>query len=354
MKWLFLAAAFFLQGCQIGYIVKNGYGQFSLMNQKVPIKDVLENPETPEETKKKLTLSQEASEFSEKELHLDKTENYTSYIALTGEYPVYAVHAAPKWKLEHHLWYFPIVGDIPYKGYFTEQEAKDYEAELKKENLDTYVRGVSAYSTLGWFKDPIFSSMVKYRDHDLVNTIIHETVHATLYIKSSADFNERMAVFLGNKGTEVFYYKKEGAKSKTVDLIRMEIEDDKAFSHFIGAELTALEEWYKNEPPQNEEARQVRLKEVNKNFKTKLLPLLKTDSYKKFEAAELNNARLMMYKTYMQDLSDFEQLYKLVGENFSEFLKCCKKLKSHDNPEEGLKDTLISLEAHKKSNCSDM
>lgn len=356
MKWLFILASTTLTGCQLGYLMKNGYGQFQLMRDRVPVEAVLNDPSTPEETKRKLKLSQQASEFAESELKLKKTENYSSYIKLDRPYPVYAVHAAPKWELKHHLWYFPIVGDIPYKGYFDEESAKKEQESLKKENLDTLLRGVSAYSTLGWFKDPIFSSMTRYRDHDLVNTIIHETVHATLYIKSSADFNERMAVFMGNKGTEIFYLKNEGPDSKTAALIVLENEDDKLFSEFIGQELTALEEWYKNLPKenQNEESRQQRFKQILANYKTKLAPRLKTDSYKKFGESDLNNARLMLYKTYMQDLSDFESLYEQVGKNFSEFLKCCEKLKSHDKPEEGLKEIIATLKAQSQNHCNDL
>src|SRR4051812_7501951 len=103
MKWLLMAATFIFFSCQIGYMIKSGYNQMSLMSQRTPIKDVLENPSIPEERKKKLKLSLEAQEFAEKDLKLATTENYSTYVELDRPYVTYVVNAAPKWKLEHHL-----------------------------------------------------------------------------------------------------------------------------------------------------------------------------------------------------------------------------------------------------------
>ncbi len=353
MKWLCSLATTFLFSCQLGYLAKTGYHQVKLMSQRTPIEEILNNPAVPEETKTKLRLAQEASEFSEKELHLSKTDNYSSYVELDRTFPVYAVHAAEKWRLEHHHWYFPIVGNVPYLGFFNEDDAKDEASELAKKNFDVFTRGVSAYSTLGWFSDPIWSSMLRYKEHDLVNTIIHETVHATLYIKSSADFNERMAVFLGNRGAELFYLKKEGPKSKTLALIKKEVEDDKIFSEFIGQEISKLEQWYKDRPENfsDENLRKKRLKEIQDTFRKTVQPRMKAASYSNFTEIELNNARLLLYKTYLQDLSDFEALYGLVNQDFREFLICCEKLKSHPTPEDGLKDLIKDLQTKNRRNC---
>ena len=272
---------------------------------------------------------------------------------LDQPYVTYVVSASPKWKLEHHLWSFPLVGEVPYKGFYKESDAQEAEKELKDKNLDTYLRGVSAYSTLGWFNDPILSSMTRYQNHHLVNTIIHETVHATLYIKSSADFNERMAVFLGNKGTEIFYQRKEGASSTTLKQIQNENEDDKNFSQFISTEIKNLNDWYRQHSGDNssEEERKKHFSNIQENFKNNVLPIMKTANYKNFPKTELNNARLLLFKTYMQDLSDFQKLYDLTDANFKEFLKCCEKLKKESAPEIGLKKIIESLSSTKAKSC---
>lgn len=334
-----LLLAFANTGCQMGYLVKSAYNQMSLLHQRVPIEEALKDPTLPEADKKKLLLAQKAREFAENSLHLKATKNYTSFVKLDRPYVTYVVSAAARWELKHHLFAYPFVGKMPYKGYFNEQDAKELEKELQQENLDTYMRGVSAYSTLGWFKDPLLSSMLRYKDFDLVNTIIHETVHATLYIKHEADFNERMAVFLGNKGMELFYLQQEGAESPTLATIKKENADDKIFSEFITAQLKELEQWYKALPEaeHDEAKRKERLKNIQAVFKEKIAPQMKTESYSKFADTELNNARLLVYKTYMQDLSDFERLYQSVGQDFGKFLEKCKSLENEKDPTKALK-----------------
>ncbi|MBO9667400.1 MAG: aminopeptidase [Bdellovibrio sp.] len=313
-----------------------------LLNSRVPIDEALKDPKLTAEEKKKLELAQKAREFAEKDLHLKPTENYTSYVKLDRPYVTYVVSAAYKWELKHYQWSYPFVGTMPYKGYFNEADAKEEEKELQKENLDTYMRGVSAYSTLGWFKDPLLSSMMRYKDYDLVNTIIHETVHATLYIKHAADFNERLAMFLGNKGAEQYYLKTEGENSPTLAQIKKDNEDDKIFSEFISAELKDLSAWYKNLPVNEraEEKRKDRIKEIQEKFKTTVLPKMHTKNYDKFTSAQLNNARLLVYKTYMQDLNDFETLYQQSNKDFSIFIEKCKALETAENPEQKLKDLI--------------
>ncbi len=329
-----------LSGCQMSYYVSSAYNQFQILNSRVPVEEALQDPNLSDDEKRKLRLSQKVRDFAESELHLRKTKNYTSYVKLNRPYVTYVVSAAPKWELKHHHWTYPFVGKMPYKGFFEEQLALDEEKTLKEKDLDTYMRGVSAYSTLGWFRDPVLSSMFRYPDYDLVNTLIHETVHATIFIRNSADFNERLATFLGNKGMLQFYRQQEGESSANLKQALNEIEDDKLFSHFISREISDLEEWYKNQTDHKEENRSARIKEIQQRFIKEIEPRLKTQSYVRFKTMELNNARLMLYKTYMEDLSDFEALYVQTGQDFKSFLKVCQQLESHPEPEVGLKELI--------------
>ncbi len=329
-----------LCGCQMGYIISSAYNQLDLLTSGVSLETALKDPNLTERERSQLQLTMKVREFAGSRLHLNVKKNYTKYVKLDREYVTYVVNAAEKWQLKAYLWSFPIVGDVPYKGYFNEADAKEEEANLKKKGLDTFFRGVSAYSTLGWFKDPLLSSMVKYEPHDLVNTIIHESVHATLYIGSSADFNERMAVFLGNKGMELYYRELEGADSETLRAVKEEAQDEKLFSEFISAELKQLEAWYESlgESDRQEEKRLERIAQIQQNFRVTLVPKLQTKSYLRFGEISLNNARLVLYKTYMEDISDFEALFQSVDGDFEKFLAKCKTLKDHDDPEKGLKE----------------
>jgi predicted aminopeptidase len=341
---LVLTMGFMTVSCQIGYLAKSAYNQLSLLNQRVPIEEALNDPKLEPGEKQKLLLSQDVRQFAETKLKLNVKKNYSTYVKLDRPYVSYVVSASPKWKLETHLWGFPIVGKMPYKGFFSEKDAKDEADSLKSENFDVYVRGVSAYSTLGWFKDPLLSSMLRYKNHDLVNTIIHESVHATLFIKSEADFNERLATFLGNKGMELYYQQKEGENSETLKLVRNENIDEKQFSEFITAEIKSVETWYSEQKEQKEELRQSRLQEIKTSFVEKVKPKLITESYLKFDSIDLNNARLIMYKTYLQDMGDFENLYSLCGKDFEKFMNTVKQLEKYEKPSQGLKDLVAEME----------
>lgn len=337
--------------CQMGYLVKSAYSQLSLLSQRVEIEKVLEKENLSEEERKKLILTQDVREFSERKLKLNVKKNYSTYVKLDRPYVSYVVSASPKWKLESYLWGFPIIGKVPYKGYFNENEAQAEAEKMKEDNYDVYVRGVSAYSTLGWFKDPLLSSMLAYKEHDLVNTIIHESVHATLYIKSEADFNERMASFLGNKGMELYYKEKEGNNSPTLTLVKEENQDDKTFSSFITSELNELELWYKNLKPEEktDSLREQRFQQIKDRFKQEVLPKMKSKSWVNFEKWNLNNARLIVFKTYMKDLNDFENLFVLVDHDFGKFMEECKKFESVKNPNEALKARVQELQKSKSS-----
>lgn len=345
LKKIFLGSAlFFSFGCQMGYLFKSAYNQMSLLNARVPIEKALQDPQLSREEKTKLELTLNVRKFAAEELGLNVDKNYSTYVKLDRPYVSYAISASPKWKLETYRWSFPIVGKVPYKAYFKESDALDEEAEMKKQDYDTYVRGVTAYSTLGWFNDPLLSSMLRGKDAYLVNTIIHESVHATLFIKSEADFNERLATFLGNKGMELYYHQLEGADSPTLKAVLQDSEDDRIFSQFITAELKQLSDWYEQLPPaeKTEDLRQERIASIQKKFTSQVLPKMKSRSMEGFAKIKLNNARLVVYKTYMQDLKDFEKLYELTGHNFTEFMKTCRSLEKHENPSQGLKDLIAT------------
>lgn len=329
-------ALFVLTGCQIGYIINNGYHQMKLLGSRVSVEKVLADPSIYTDIKKKLELAIKAKEFAEVELHLKKTKNYLSYVDLHRPYVTYIVSAAPKNELKYYTWYFPIIGRVPYKGYFNESSAQEQAKELANEGYDTYVRGVSAYSTLGWFNDPILSSMMRYTEYDLVNTIIHETVHATLYIADNANFNERLATYLGDLGAQLFY-QKMGLGVEALKEAEEDNYDQKIFSEFISEEIKKLEDWYSQHKSDALDQRDAQFLAIKEKYKKEVKPRLKGQKYSSFENTELNNAKLMGYKLYMNDLSDFEKLSKKMNGDFQKILEFCKKLEKEKAPEDALK-----------------
>lgn len=318
--------------------MKSAYNQMSLLASRTPIEKALQDPTLSEEEKRKLRLAQEVRLFCENDLGLKKNKSYQTFVKLDRPYVTYVVNASPKWELKNYEWSYPLVGKMPYKGYFNEADAKEEAQNLKEKDLDVYLRGVAAYSTLGWFNDPLLSSMLRYQDYDLVDTIIHETVHANLYIKNNADFNERLAVFLGAKGMEMFYLKLEGPDSPTLKKLRQDQQDQMEFSKFISEEVKALRLYYKNLPDseRNESERQKRLDAIKENFRLQLSQKLITPNYKDFPNKPLNNARLLLFSTYIDKLSDFQKLWEQSGSQFQEFMKRMKSLENSSDPQREL------------------
>ncbi len=345
-----MAACFNLTGCHAGYLIKSAWSQADLLISREPIESILNSPEKdralgPADLKK-LRLALDAKSFGERVLGLKKNSNYASYVHLDRPYVSYIVSAAARDRLEAHLWSFPIVGSVPYKGYFNVDDAKGEAENLKKEGLDTYVRGATAYSTLGWFNDPVLSSMLRYSDYDFVNLIIHESVHATLYIKSQADFNERLATFIGDLGAELFFKEKEGADSPTLAKAASDREDDKAFSAFISAEIDSLTRWYQNQNSATADfaqKKQQRLGEILIAFEKNLMPKLKNPQYverlrRDLNPDRLNNASLMAWKTYVYDLADFQGAFEKMNRDPLKFLAFARSLEKSKDPEGDVKN----------------
>lgn len=310
-----------------------------MLSSSLPIETVLKDPHVSQETKDKLRLALEAKLFAESRLHLKATKNYTSFVDLKRPYVTYIVSAAPKNELKYYTWHFPIIGTVPYKGYFKKEKADKEAAELREEGLDTYVRGVSAFSTVGWFTDPVLSSMMRYSEYDLVNTIIHETVHATLYISSNANFNERLATYLGDLGTKLFYEEKRKNAAETLNLVKMENADQALFSQFLSEQLKELEDWYKTHGQDANllVAREAQFQKIKDNFTKNVRPKLKTDKYTRFAELNFNNAQLLGYKLYMNDLSDFEKLTVIFKNDYKKIIEYCISLKESKDPEKSLK-----------------
>jgi predicted aminopeptidase len=329
---LLFGSTLVLSGCHLSYIIKSGYHQAKILTQGEDFEKVYATPSVPETTKQKLKLIEQTKAFAENDLGLARTKNYTQFVQLEGPYVSYVVSASQRWSIDAKKWSFPIVGEVPYKGFFSPEEAKEEATNLANENLDVFVRGVSAYSTLGYFRDPVLSSMLSDTDHDLVALILHETVHSTLWIKNNAGFNERLAVFLGNKGAIAYYQKKEGKDSTTAKRILLEEADEALFSKFITKEIDSLKTWYQQNQNANEGLRQQRLKEIRTRFTSDLKPKLKTDSYDHFPERALNNAHLVNYDTYYSGLQDFERVWEKEGRDFKRTLESFKKLEKSDDP----------------------
>lgn len=332
-----------ITGCQIPYLLNSAYHQGKILSKRKPIDKVLAADSVEPLVRENLLLVNEVKEFAQKRMGWKSLKNYSSYVELGRPYVSYIVTASPKNKLTPYLWWFPIVGHVPYKGYFNLESAQKEAARLSKKDLDTYLRGVSAYSTLGWFRDPILSSMAHIQSHNFVNVLFHELTHANLYLKSSVDFNERVATFLGDLATEQFYIEREGSESPAVKVLRDEHHDTLLYSQFIAREIKALQTWYDSNPAPKESERQEMFEAIKVRFINEVLPIMKTKIYSYFAQAKINNAFLQQNSIYYGDMDQYYKLHLSLGGDLRTTFEFLKSLEKSKDPEKQLQSKFEEL-----------
>ena len=193
-------SAFSLSGCGVGYLLQAGHGQWQLLHARKLVDALIANSATDASLKSRLEAAQAARDFASRELALPDNRSYRSYSALGRDYVVWNVVAAPEFSVAPKRWWFPITGSIAYRGYFREASARRYAAALAARGYDTYVGGVSAYSTLGKFADPLLDTMLRYGDLQLVGTMFHELAHQLIYVAGDSEFNEAFAMSVERAG----------------------------------------------------------------------------------------------------------------------------------------------------------
>jgi predicted aminopeptidase len=195
LRRLALGAALLWVIMQLGgcYYLQAIRGHSDLMSRRRPMLDVIADAGSPEDLKFRLQLVLEARDFAVTALLLPDNDSYRSYADLDRDYVVWNVFAAPEFELEPKTWCYPVAGCVAYRGYFSESAARDLGTKLDKKGFDVAVGGVSAYSTLGRFSDPVLNTMMRWTDVDLVSTMFHELAHQKLYVKGDSAFNESFA-----------------------------------------------------------------------------------------------------------------------------------------------------------------
>lgn len=318
-----------LTGCgNLFYLSKLGWHQSFITFHSVPVQEVLKQEGIENEAKEKIRFVQEVKRYGEEKLGLAKTKSYSKYFEVNG--PVlHIITACEKDRLRLYHWDFPITGKVTYKSFFTEEDVLKEKRFLEMKGYDTFIQKVGAYSTLGWLKDPIFSSMLQWDEATLANLILHEMTHATIYFKGQTDFNEQIATFVGNQGAIHFLIEKYGKGSQeVVEAIHCQ-EDDLLFSQWIDQACQQLSHFYSREISRDEKlrGREESFQRLKEEFRKKMA-FLKTKNYKNFEKVDINNAVLLAYRRYIHRLKKFHALYEQFGMDIRKVVEYFKAIQA--------------------------
>ena len=323
--FILLSLLLVLSGCgQMVYLSKLGWHQGAIAHQSIPVEEILKDNQVSSEIKAKIRFIQDVKQYGEETLGLKKTKNYSKFYETRGSI-LYVVTACEKDRLRLRTWEFPLIGEVTYKGFFSQEDALREGGDLGRRDYDTYVQAAAAYSTLGWLNDPIFSSMIQSNPVALANLILHEMTHATLYFKGKTDFNEQVATFIGNRGAIEFLTERYGRDSREVaEAIQLQ-QDDLFFSRWVDQTCRRLSEFYASDISREEKlrGREVLFQSMKKEF-SEMKAGLKTEVYKGFDRIELNNAVLLAYHRYVHRLDMYDLLCKHLGNDLRrvvEFLK---------------------------------
>ncbi|WP_248747448.1 aminopeptidase [Pseudomonas sp. MWU12-2037] len=314
-----------LGGCSsLNYYSQLAGGQLSLLHAREPVAEVIADPARDPKLREHLAQSQQARAFASEHLHLPDNRSYRLYADIKRPYVVWNVFATPEFSLTPQQHCFPIAGCVAYRGYYNQGAARGEAALQKQQGMDVYIGGVEAYSTLGWFDDPIISSMMTWGDERLATLIFHELAHQRFYVKDDTEFNESYANFVEQEGTRQWRAARGLPPAKVNDVAQKD-----QFIELVLKTRTRLQQLYAQALPV-EQMRERKAQEFQRL----------RDEYHQMQASQwagdkrydawingpLNNAKLLPFGLYDQWVPAFAALFKQVNGDWPSFFKAVEKL----------------------------
>jgi predicted aminopeptidase len=317
-----LLACVLLGGClESRYVVQAGFGQLELWGRARPIEEFVGDRRTDARTRVLLEEVRHIRRFARSH-GLTPGGSYRKYVPLNRPAVVWFLAASKPLSLEPKLWHFPVVGSFPYTGWFDPREAREIAAMLRRQGWETYLRPVSAYSTGGWFRDPVLSTMFSSRDdalRTLANVLLHELTHANILINDQSTFNESIASFVGDTMAEQYLLQRFGPDSVELAAYRLELDEDRRRGARMAAAYEELDTLYRSELPDAEKHAR----------KRRILAALDAELQLSYRP---NNASLLGFKTYNAGLPEFAALYQACEQDWPRFFAAIRTLGAKDFP----------------------
>ncbi len=283
-------------GCSLPYLADTAAHHLALLAHRRPIAEVIADPATPASLRDQLQGVEAVRAFA-RTLGLKVDDNYAAYVDVGRRYVTYNLSACPADRFAPYEWHFPFVGAVPYKGYFRLTWAKREERHLRDAGYETYLRGVPAYSTLGWLADPVFSTMIGGDPYGLADTLFHELTHATCFIKGQVPFDETLATFVAERATLAFAAAQTAPGSPTVARLERGYAEAHRFEGLVHQLYGQLDTLYREAPPEVAARRE----KIYADFRARLhdpATGISSPGYQQFADVPLNNARLLAYHRY--------------------------------------------------------
>ncbi|TVT33812.1 aminopeptidase [Marinobacter vinifirmus] len=323
-----------VSGCStFGYYSQAIGGHLSLMMRGEPVERLQNQPDTPPELRQKLELAEAARRFARNRLDLPVGDAFTGFVELDRPWVVVNLVAVPEFSLEPHRWCYPVLGCQAYRGYFKLEQARKEEARFRQQGYDTFIGGVTAYSTLGWFDDPLHTGFTRLSDDRMVALMFHELAHQVVYMAEDTAFNESFATAVELEGLRLWLEQQNSAEDFDLALLRQEHRNQTLA--LVEATTAELEQLYNRQdkltPEQLREHKAGHLEQLAQAY-ARL-----ADDYREpgpFGAppAQLNNANLALFRQYNQHVPAFRQLLRELDYNFGEFYRQVEQLSGQPEP----------------------
>jgi predicted aminopeptidase len=316
-----LCALLLTAGCSsMAYYGQAIYGHMSLMHQRRDVDKLLDDPQTEPNLAAELRLAEEILDFAETQMLLDSNGSYQQLV-ITGQPAVsWNVVAAEEFSVEAKTWCFPVAGCVPYRGYFKRQKAEDSARQLRADGLDVDISPVTAYSTLGWFDDPLLDTMFQYSTSQLAAVLIHELAHQKLYLAGDTRFNESFAEFVESVGVEQWLRQTERGHELQEWLLRRKAEPQ--FTTLLAETRDSLRQLYASGQAVAvlREQKQASLAAMKSRYQQLVSEEWQGRNYfGGWLEGELNNARLALAESYSTGSCAFETLYQQAGGELEDF-----------------------------------
>jgi len=329
------------------YLPKQAVQFISYYRKAVPVEEILQNPQTPDSVRAFLELTKDVRSFAQNTLGLRQNDNYTTYLEVPGKNIVQVVSGCLPDTFKTWNWRYPVVGKIPYKGYFDTSDALKEAQKLQKKGYETLVRPAGAFSTLGFFTDPLYSYMTSYNLFSIASLLIHEQTHATIYLKNQTEFNEQLAEFVGNEGALLYVKERFGEQSEEYSQATGFLEDYQQFIALLKDLHQTLDSIYKEDLSAT---KTLNLKDsiiaaYQWNFERSYDSLYTTPWFRKFAQRKVNNPYILMYMRYHKDLTLFHDFYEKNEKDLARTIKSLKAVSSHPRePKEFISHKIDSID----------